>query len=187
MIEAGAGAGQAARLATLRKLALDLGMPRDACLLLVDAGSQVLCGGTDTVDFSYPVSISALGLGEKSGSFKTPRGLHEVTERYGDGVLPGGIFRSRAFTGEVLPAEMWRHGEEDLILSRILRLAGREPGLNEGGDVDTYSRMIYVHGTNQEESVGVRAASHGCIRMRNLDVIELFNRLKDMEAWVWVG
>jgi L,D-transpeptidase YbiS len=124
---------------------------------------------------SYPVSTSRYGAGEEMDSLMTPRGLHEVVERYGDGLAAGSVMVSRVFTGEVVPEDAWPQEDgEDRILSRILRLTGCEPGRNRGGTLDSYARMIYIHGTNQEQHVGVRPSSHGCIRMKNHDVIELY-------------
>lgn len=132
-------------------------------------------------DVIYPVSTSRFGAGEEMDSYHTPRGLHEVVERYGDGLVPGSVLVSRVFTGEVLPEGAWQQTDgEDRILSRILRLAGCEPGRNQGGRLDSYARMIYIHGTNQEQFVGTRPSSHGCIRMKNYDVIELFERTEGL-------
>jgi hypothetical protein len=95
-------------------------------------------------------------------------------ERYGDGLPAGTVFESRQPTGEVLPPEAWAEGgDRDLILTRILRLAGCEDGVNRGPGIDSHARYIYLHGTNQEQRVG-SPASRGCIRLRNLEMIELF-------------
>ncbi len=124
---------------------------------------------------TYPVSTSRYGAGEAMDSLMTPRGRHEVVERYGDDLVAGSVLVSRAFTGEVMPDSAWQQEDgEDRILSRILRLSGCEQGRNRGGTLDSYARMIYIHGTNQEQHVGIRPSSHGCIRMKNHDVIELY-------------
>jgi len=97
----------------------------------------------------YPVSTAANGAGEQNGSYCTPRGRHRIAEN------PG----------------------RDWILTRILWLDGLEPGRNKGGTVDTHNRYIYIHGTHEEHRIGT-PASHGCIRMKNADVAELFDLVK---------
>lgn len=120
-----------------------------------------------TLTASYPVSTSAYGLGTEPGSLKTPLGRFFIAEKFGDGAPLGAVFVSRQPTGEIAPLES--PGEQnDLITTRILWLAGSEPH-----NANTYSRYIYIHGTNHEESIGV-PSSHGCIRMRNADIVELF-------------
>jgi hypothetical protein len=127
---------------------------------------------------SYPVSTAAAGPGEREGSLRTPRGLHEVHEKIGAGAPEGAVFVGRRPTGEVCTPERVRaEPGRDWILTRILRLRGLEPGRNRGGDVDTEARHVYIHGTPDEASLGT-PASHGCIRMRNADVIDLFERVE---------
>jgi lipoprotein-anchoring transpeptidase ErfK/SrfK len=123
---------------------------------------------------SYPVSTATNGAGEESGSERTPRGLHEIRARIGAGAPAGAVFVRRRPTGELCTPEMvLAQPERDWILSRILWLRGLERGRNRRGSVDSMRRYIYIHGTPHEESIG-EPASHGCIRMRNADVIELF-------------
>lgn len=125
----------------------------------------------------FPVSTSRYGPGERQGSLCTPRGLHTVRARIGAGLPPGAVFRARRPTGEVLtPALMARHPGRDWILTRILWLSGLEPGRNRSGPVDTMRRYIYIHGTPDTEPMAV-PFSHGCIRMRNTDVVALFDRV----------
>ena len=125
----------------------------------------------------YSVSTAANGAGEREGSGCTPRGRHIVRARIGAGMPEGAVFRGRRFTGEVYSdALAAQFPERDWILSRILWLSGCEPGFNRLGDVDTMRRYIYIHGTPDSEPMGV-PASHGCIRMRNSDVMELFERV----------
>lgn len=121
----------------------------------------------------YVISTSRNGLGGAKNSERTPEGLHHVVRKFGAGVPAYGIFRGRQFTGEIA-----REGSRnnDLITSRILWLDGMEPGVNEGGAVDSMQRGIYIHGTADEASLGT-PSSHGCIRMRNADVIALFDRV----------
>lgn len=121
--------------------------------------------------FSTPCSTAAKGTGSRKNSFQTPLGWHIVKEKYGDGMPWGAVFESRVFTGKV-----WSKGQEidkDPILTRILRLEGTEPGINKGSEVDSFERYIYIHGTSEEEKLG-SPASHGCIRLSNNAVIQLF-------------
>ena len=123
----------------------------------------------------YPVSTSAWGAGERADSLCTPRGRHVIHEKIGAGLPSGAVLVGREFTGEVFEAGMARHEpERDWIQSRILWLDGCEDGWNKGGDCDSRTRFIYIHGTPDREPMGV-PFSHGCIRMRNADVIELFD------------
>ncbi len=121
----------------------------------------------------YTISTSARGLGAQRDSERTPEGAHHVIQRIGQGVPPGGVFRERVFIGESAPPF---GGNADLITARILWLDGLEPGVNQGGDVDSRTRGIYIHGTPDEASLG-RPSSHGCIRMRDADVIALFDQV----------
>jgi len=119
-------------------------------------------------------STAAKGVGAQMDSYKTPPGWHAIAEKVGEGAPWGQVFRSRQ------PTEMvWRPGEstpEDLVLTRILVLAGEEAGKNKGGNVDSRARNIYVHGTNAEQDIGT-PASCGCIRLTNDDVIAAFDRI----------
>lgn len=126
---------------------------------------------------SFPVSTSRYGAGERRGSGATPRGRHVVRAKIGAAAASGTVFVGRRATGEILtPALYAALPDRDWILSRILWLCGTEPGFNRFGDVDSMSRYIYIHGCPDEEPVGV-PRSHGCIRMRNVDVIALFDRV----------
>jgi lipoprotein-anchoring transpeptidase ErfK/SrfK len=131
----------------------------------------------DTVVADYPVSTAANGAGEANGSMCTPRGRHVIRARIGDGCPAGTVFVGRRPTGEIYAEGMReREPERDWILTRILWLSGCEPGRNRLGEVDTMRRYIYIHGTPDEVALGV-PGSHGCIRMANTDVIELFERV----------
>jgi lipoprotein-anchoring transpeptidase ErfK/SrfK len=112
----------------------------------------------------YPVSTSRFGLGSKVGSFKTPTGRFRIAEKIGDGMPIGTIFKSRR---AVKPTKKLLQ-EEDLVMTRILWLDGLDRR-----NANTHSRYVYIHGTNHEESLGM-PASHGCVRMNNADVAELF-------------
>jgi lipoprotein-anchoring transpeptidase ErfK/SrfK len=112
----------------------------------------------------YPVSTSGFGLGTEPGSFKTPLGRFEISRKIGAGAALGAVFKSRVPTGEIGDAS----NPGDLIQTRILWLHGLDPE-----NANTLERYIYIHGTNHEEEIGT-PASHGCIRMRNTDVAELY-------------
>jgi L,D-transpeptidase YbiS len=158
--------------------ARERGMPEDGALLVVDVVPQRLrlfIAGEPVRE--YAVSTAAAGIGQVNGSHMTPAGWHEVVERYGDDAPLGTEYRGRKPTGRIFTEAQCRGGVEgDLITTRILRLAGLEDGLNRGGEVDTYNRYIYFHGTNHEEHLG-RPASGGCIRLGNRDMVDLFDRV----------
>ena len=108
----------------------------------------------------------------------TPVGLHEVYEKYGSQVPPGGIFKYREYTGKITEInEGIISTNKDIISSRIITMKGLENGLNKGKNIDSYQRNIYIHGTNEEGLIGT-PASHGCIRMKNSDVIPLYTHVK---------
>jgi len=145
--------------------------------ILVDIGSQrlSLLEG-DRVIGRYPVSTGRNGVGEQNGSGCTPRGLHRVRLRIGDACPVGTVFRGRRPTGEVFDESLAAaYPNRDWILTRILWLTGCEPGRNRGGPVDTLRRFIYIHGCAESEPMG-EPCSHGCIRMRNADLIRLFDQ-----------
>ena len=124
---------------------------------------------------TYAVSTGLRGAGEQHGSGCTPRGRHRVRMKIGSGCPAGAVFRGRRWTGEIYSAELADHcPNRDWILTRILWLTGCESGRNRGGDVDTLRRFIYIHGCPPGEPMGV-PRSHGCIRMRDTDLIELFD------------
>lgn len=123
----------------------------------------------------FPVSTSRYGIGSENGSFKTPVGRHVIREKIGADAPINEVFVGRQARG-VLGDLIQQQAElpDDIITTRIMWLDGQEPGLNKGGQVDSYQRYIYIHGTDEEDQIGI-PASHGCIRMRNEDVIELFD------------
>ncbi|RMF96358.1 MAG: L,D-transpeptidase [Gammaproteobacteria bacterium] len=126
----------------------------------------------------FPVSTSRYGPGERLGSQATPRGLHRIRACIGAGLPAGAVFVGRRFSGEIYSPELaWRQPGRDWILSRILWLSGMEPGRNRFGMVDSMRRYIYIHGTPDDQPMGV-PWSHGCIRMRNRDVIALFDQVE---------
>lgn len=133
---------------------------------------------------SYPVSTSKRPPCNIKASLGTPRGLHEIAERIGAGQPPGMVFKSRVSTGHHFSELSEAEASRQLITSRILWLRGLEPGVNRGGDVDTYERYIYIHGTNHENRIG-EPMSAGCVEMRNLDVIELYDEVRVGDL-VWI-
>jgi L,D-transpeptidase YbiS len=123
----------------------------------------------------FSVSTAANGPGEQCGSNCTPRGRHAVRAKIGAGAPAGAVFVARRPTGEIHTPELAAaFPSRDWILTRILWLSGCEPGVNRLGDVDTMRRYIYIHGCPDSEPMGV-PCSHGCVRMRNADIIELFD------------
>lgn len=142
--------------------------------LYIDSGKQCLhCIDVEAKnDRSYPISTAANGMGNQVDSFKTPLGIHRIRQKIGSGEPSGMIFQAREPVGQV--ARSLDNREKDEITSRILWLDGLEEGVNRGGAQDTFARYIYIHGTSDEKRIG-RPVSAGCIRMRNCDVIELFD------------
>jgi L,D-transpeptidase YbiS len=117
---------------------------------------------------AYPVSTSRFGLGTEEGSMKTPTGRFRISEKIGDGMSSGTVFKSRR------PVKVTKTllRDDDLVMTRILWLDGLDPG-----NANTHERFIYIHGTNHEENLG-EPASHGCIRMKKSDLLELFERVE---------
>ncbi len=123
----------------------------------------------------YSVSTAANGVGCEKDSGCTPLGAHIIRAKIGAGFAPNTVFVGRRATGEICtPALMAAFPERDWILTRILWLSGKEVGKNRLGNVDTMQRYIYIHGTPDSTALG-KIGSHGCVRMRNSDVIELFD------------
>lgn len=123
----------------------------------------------------YLISSAKNGVGEIKNSEKTPRGWHIIRAKIGDHALPNTVFRDRRPTGEVFtPAMRLQYPQRDWILTRILWLSGIEVGKNRLGEVDTMQRYIYIHGSPDDVTMG-KPGSRGCIRMRNNDIIELYD------------
>lgn len=142
-------------------------------VILTEQRLEVLADGDVRHDFA--VSTSRYGPGEAENSGCTPRGRHLIRATIGAGLPAAAVLRGRRPTGEIWsPALAARHPGRDWILSRILWLSGRERGRNRLGSVDSMRRFIYIHGTPETEPMGV-PFSHGCIRMRNDEVIRLFD------------
>jgi len=130
------------------------------------------------VRVQYPVSTAAKGSGNTRGSLQTPLGRHRIAALIGENAPCGTIFTARQPVG--IFDEETNDPKEDWILSRILRLEGTQTGINRRGQVDTFSRYIYIHGTHRSDIIG-QPASHGCIRMLNEDVIDLFAHTREGE------
>ncbi len=136
---------------------------------------QLTLWQNDILLASYPVSTGKNGVGEQAGSERTPRGKHYIRAKIGAGAPLGMAFKGRRPTGEICMHFTKENApKRDWITSRILWLCGREVGKNRLGTVDTFRRYIYIHGTPDWEPMSI-PRSHGCIRMRNTDIIELFD------------
>ena len=118
-------------------------------------------------------------------SLGTPLGLHEIAERIGAGQPPGMVFKSRVATGQHYAELTAAEQEPNLITTRILWLRGLEPGVNQGGNVDSHSRYIYLHGTNHENRLGT-PVSGGCVLLNNAEIAELYDEVRAGDQ-VWIG
>ena len=136
---------------------------------------EMTCFENDNLVFTYPVSTGKNGAGEQKNSECTPRGWHKVYSKIGMDLEPNSVLVAREWTGELYTPELAQQFPgRDWILTRIFQLDGLEPGRNQGGDVDSLERYIYIHGTPDTTVLGT-PGSRGCIRMRNHDIIELGN------------
>ena len=150
----------------------------DLDLLHISIADQMLYGfSAGQLSVRLPISTARIGAGERNGSGCTPRGLHQVRAKVGAGLPLAAVLRGRRWTGEVWSPQLHEQFPgRDWILTRILWLSGLEPGRNRMGEVDTFRRYIYLHGTPDTEPMG-EPLSHGCIRLRNTDMLELFERV----------
>ncbi|MDH3377307.1 MAG: L,D-transpeptidase [Gammaproteobacteria bacterium] len=150
------------------ELCIDVSMA-DQTLTVYDS-NRTPCG-------HYRVSTARNGAGERRDSERTPRGRHIVRAKIGAGCTANTVFRGRRPTGELYRPQLKRlYPQRDWILTRIMWLSGLEPGHNRLGLVDTMRRYIYIHGAPDDDRIG-EPSSHGCIKMRNADVIELFDQV----------
>ena len=150
------------------------GEPVKTVEINISSQTLTLKSGGRTIK-TYSVSTAKNGPGEKQDSECTPRGKHTIAEKIGAGCRPNTVFVGRQPTGELFSSELRQQfPDRDWIITRILWLQGCEPGFNRDGDVDTYRRCIYIHGAPDDVPMG-RPGSRGCIRMRNTDIIELFD------------
>ena len=165
-------------LEQVTKTCTRLGIKPAARLLVVLLGSQTLQHFSHVrLIKGYAVSTSRRPPSNVKDSLGTPRGLHEIAERIGEGQPPGMVFKSRVPTGRHYSEFPDAGTNDNLITTRILWLRGLEPGVNLGGEVDTYERYVYIHGTNHEDRLGERMSA-GCVLMRNLDIVELYEQVR---------
>ena len=126
----------------------------------------------------YDVSTSKNGIGNQEGSNKTPIGLHSIKEKHGDETPLNGLMKSRVHYGQIAKIiKDTTSSKSDDITTRIMWLTGEESKINKGENIDSYNRYIYIHGTSEEGKIG-QPASHGCIRMKNEDVLNLYNKIR---------
>ena len=165
-------------LVSVQELTTHLSLVSDM-RLSVSVAMQTMClySDTDHLLVEYPVSTALNGTGEAKNSGQTPLGAHYVRAKVGAGLPSNAVFVGRRFTSELYSQELAEaYPGRDWILGRILWLSGLEPGVNRLGDVDTMQRYIYIHGTPDTEPMGI-PLSHGCIRMRCSDVVDLFSKV----------
>lgn len=142
------------------------------------AAQRLQLQDAEHVLLEFPISTAANGPGERSGSNCTPRGCHVIRARIGGGCAPDTVFVGRRPTGEIYTQALREQfPDRDWILTRILWLSGMEVGKNRLGCVDTMRRYIYIHGSPDDVPMGI-PGSHGCVRMRNQDIVELFERVE---------
>ena len=145
-------------------------IPRQYIALSIDI-QRLLFIRDNSILADYPVSTGKNGIGNQSGSGKTPLGLHRIIQKIGHASPLFAIFTDRIDTGAI-----WTPSQPgDFVLTRILRLEGCEGGINRGAGIDTFERYIYIHGSSHENLIGT-PQSHGCITLRNTDIIQLFDQ-----------
>lgn len=169
----------------VNKTCVRLGIKPGERVLVVRIGTATLqfyCKGA--LVKSYAISTSKRPPSNVKNSLGTPRGLHEIAERIGAGQPPGMVFKARVPTGRHFSEVPGAENEANLITSRILWLRGLEPGVNRGGDVDTYERYVYIHGTNHESRLG-EPMSSGCVLMANREIVELYEEVRAGDL-VWM-
>lgn len=156
----------------------------DQADILIDLAQQKLY--LPRLNKQYLISSGKNGIGETENSGKTPRGWHKIAEKFGQNAPLNSVFVARQATGEIYnPQLAAEFPQRDWILTRILWLSGLEAGFNQGEGCDTYQRYIYIHGTPETEKMG-EPLSHGCIRMRNPEVAELFDLIRE-DALVYIS
>lgn len=151
-------------------------------VLLVSVADQTLSLFEDgRLLKQFPCSTSRFGIGQIEGSNCTPLGLHCIAEKIGAGQPPGTVFKSRKVVGHTSEPQF----ADAKITTRIMWLEGLEPGFNQGTDVDSHARYIYIHGTGDQESIG-EPASHGCIHLADDDLLWLFDQVP-AGTLVWIS
>ena len=173
----------------LRLIARRLGVRAPRFLLLVDIRTQRmelarLAHGLDRTHApraqSFRISTSRFGIGQVAHSNRTPLGLHRIARKIGGGLPWGAVFKSRKLIGYT-----WEGLANAAIVHRILWLEGLQPGFNRGGNVDTFQRYVYIHGTGDETTLG-RPASHGCVHVRGTELLPLYDLLPP-GTLVWIS
>jgi len=159
---------------------LSVNIPRQTTTLLERVYPQAVADRRYRLKKTFRCSTSNYGIGEKAGSNMTPRGLHCIGKKIGGGWPIGAAFESRQMTGFT-----WSGKPYAPITTRIFWLEGLEPGFNRGGDVDSFNRYIYVHGTGNELTIG-RPDSHGCVHLAGDVLIQLYDKLP-ARTLVWIS
>ena len=166
--------------AHLQELLQRFGPSPNQQIVIVDVSEQQLSLYQDGRPVAHwPVSTSQYGTGNRENSLRTPLGVHRVARMIGADAPVGTLFKARRDTGRtvtILTDD--RAADGDYVTTRILWLEGLEPGVNKGPGIDSFKRYIYIHGTAEEGRIG-RPFSHGCVRMDNRAVIELFDRVRE--------
>ncbi len=152
--------------------------PTDILIIVSISEQKLFLFKNNTLLKDYRISSAIAGIGNRSRSFKTPLGVHQIAEKIGHNAKVASIFKARINTHEIaqILIDANASSKNDIITSRILWLDGLEEGINKGKDIDSHTRYIYIHGTNEENLLG-KPASHGCIRMGNQAVIDLFEQV----------
>ncbi len=155
-------------------------MPHNVSILIrISEQKLYLLDELEEVIQQYAVSTSKYGVGSEEGSYKTPKGKHCISEKIGETAPRNEVFIGRQGQGVLGDLQAQKIDlPDDIITSRILWLEGLEQGINQGDNLDTHQRYIYIHGTPEEDKIGT-AVSHGCIRMCNDDVIDLFDQVDE--------
>ncbi|MFP4609826.1 MAG: L,D-transpeptidase family protein [Thiohalophilus sp.] len=150
-------------------------MPEQREIKISVARQELTVLARDKCIATFSVATAKNGVGERNGSEQTPRGRHVIRAKIGAGQPVNTVFVARRPTGEIYsPALREQYPDRDWILTRILWLSGLEPGVNRLGAVDTMRRYVYIHGCPEEDKMGI-PSSHGCIKMRNDDILTLFD------------
>lgn len=166
--------------AHLQELQQRFGPSPNHQVVIVDVSEQQLSLYRDGQRIGHwPVSTSQYGIGNRQNSLRTPLGVHRVARMIGADAPLGTLFEARRNTGRTVTIlKDDRPADGDYVTTRILWLEGLEPGVNKGAGIDSFQRYIYIHGTAEEGRIG-RPASHGCVRMGNQAVVELFDQVQE--------
>ncbi len=151
---------------------------RGRYILVSVSAQQLQLREKDHILFQASIATARNGTGEQFGSECTPRGWHQIRAKIGDQCLENTVFVARRPTGEIYSQDLkQQQPDRDWILTRIMWLSGLETGFNRLGNQDTMRRYVYIHGCPDDDPMGI-PSSHGCIKMRNSDVITLFNQVE---------